>query len=104
MSVQLTSLIGYQLYAAYASITSNLNTIGLFSHITYFITAARQPEPILNLRGESLSSSSIELVWEPPAQPNGPIITYLVYYAPMEDRLSFNNSKLLCLMKGQLID
>lgn len=100
MSATLTSLLGNEWYAVYASITSNINTIGLFSPIAYFLTLPRQPEPILNLRGESLSRSTIELVWQPPSKPNGPITTYLVYYAPMEDRLPVNNSKLLCLMKG----
>ncbi|CAF4878616.1 unnamed protein product, partial [Rotaria sp. Silwood2] len=101
MSAQLTALLGDEWYAVYASITSNLNTIGLFSPIAYFRTLPRQPEPILNLRGESLSRSTIELVWQPPSKPNGPITTYLVYYAPMEDRLPVNNSKLLCLMKDR---
>ncbi|CAF3486815.1 unnamed protein product [Rotaria sp. Silwood1] len=101
MSAQLTSLLGDEWYAVYASITSNLNRIGLFSPIAYFRTLPRQPEPILNLRGKSLSRSTIELVWQPPSKPNGPIINYLVYYAPMEDRLPVNNSKLLCLMKDR---
>ncbi|CAF4520563.1 unnamed protein product [Rotaria magnacalcarata] len=101
MSAQLNSLLGDQSYAVYASITSNINTIGLFSPIAYFRTLQRQPEPILNLRGESLSRSTIELVWQPPSKPNGPISHYLIYYAPMEDRLPVNNSKLLCLMKDR---
>ncbi|CAF1052500.1 unnamed protein product [Rotaria sordida] len=101
MSAQLTTLSGDEWYAVYASITSNLNTIGLFSPIAYFRTLQRQPEPILNLRGESLSHSTIELVWQPPSKPNGPIKTYLIYYAPMEDRLPINNSNFLCLMKDR---
>ncbi|CAF4584805.1 unnamed protein product, partial [Rotaria sp. Silwood2] len=56
---------------------------------------------ILNLRGESLSRSTIELMWEPPSKPNGPITTYLVYYAPIDDCLPVNNSKFLCLMKDR---
>ncbi|CAF2822788.1 unnamed protein product [Rotaria sp. Silwood2] len=103
MSAQLTSLLGGEWYAVYASITSNLNRIGLFSPIAYFRTLPRQPEPILNLRGKSLSRSTIELVWQPPSKPNGPIINYLVYYAPMEDRLPVNNSKLRCLMKEEAV-
>ena len=102
MPAQLTSLVGYQRYAVYASITSTLNTIGLFSPIAYFVTLQRQPEPILNLRGHSLSRSAIELVWQPPLKPNGPLTTYLVYYASMKDRLPVNSSKLLCLMKSKL--
>jgi hypothetical protein len=101
MNVELSSLSGDEWYAVYASITSNVNTIGLFSPIVYFRTLQRQPEPILNLRGESLSRSTIELMWQPPSKPNGPIATYLVYYAPIEDRLPVNNWKLLCLMKGK---
>ncbi|CAM4976870.1 unnamed protein product, partial [Rotaria socialis] len=101
MSAQLTSLLGDESYAVYASITSSINTIGLFSPIVYFRTLQRQSEPILNLRGESLSRSTIELVWQPPSKPNGPISHYLIYYAPMEDRLPVNNSKLLCLMKDR---
>jgi hypothetical protein len=103
MSAELTGLLGDEWYAVYASITSNVNTVGLFSPIAYFRTLQRQPEPILNLRGESLSRSTIELMWQPPSKPNGPITTYLVYYAPIEDRLPVNNSKLLCLMKGKNI-
>ncbi|CAF4161709.1 unnamed protein product, partial [Rotaria magnacalcarata] len=87
MSAKLTSLLGDEWYAVYASITSSINTIGLFSPIAYFRTLQRQPEPILNLCGESLSRSTIELVWQPPSKPNGPISHYLIYYAPMEDRL-----------------
>ena len=101
MSVELSSLSGDEWYAVYASITSNVNTIGLFSPIAYFRTLQRQPEPILSLRGESLSRSTIELVWQPPSKPNGPITTYMVYYAPIDDRLPSNNWKLLCLMKGK---
>jgi hypothetical protein len=103
MSVDLSSLLGATWYAVYASITSNVNTVGLFSTIGYFRTLPRQPEPVLNLRGESLSRSTIELMWQPPAKPNGEITTYLIYYAPVEDRLPMNNSKLLCLMKGKKI-
>jgi len=101
MTVDLSSLLGATWYAVYASITSNINTVGLFSTIGYFRTLPRQPEPVLNLRGESLSRSSIELMWQPPSKPNGEITTYLIYYAPLEDRLPVNNSKLLCLMKGK---
>jgi hypothetical protein len=101
MSVELISLLGDEWYAVYASITSNVNTVGLFSPIVYFRTIPRQPEPVLNLRGESVSRSTIELMWQPPSKPNGPITTYLVYYAPVEDRLPVNSSKLLCLMKGK---
>jgi hypothetical protein len=104
MNVELTELSGDEWYAVYASITSNVNTIGLFSPIVYFRTLQRQPEPILNLRGESLSRSTIELIWQPPSKPNGPIANYLIYYAPIEDRLPVNNGKLLCLMKGKLIN
>ena len=101
MNVELPSLTGDEWYAVYASITSNVNTIGLFSPIAYFRTLQRQPEPIVNLRGDSLTRSTIELMWQPPSKPNGPIVTYLVYYAPIEDRLPVDNSKLLCLMKGK---
>ena len=101
MNVELSALFGDVWYAVYASITSNVNTIGLFSPIVYFRTLQRQPEPILNLRGESSSRSTIDLMWQPPSKPNGPIVTYLVYYAPIEDRLPVNNWKLLCLMKGK---
>ncbi|CAF1610831.1 unnamed protein product, partial [Rotaria magnacalcarata] len=69
MSAKLTSLLGDEWYAVYASITSSINTIGLFSPIAYFRTLQRQPEPILNLCGESLSRSTIELVWQPPSKP-----------------------------------
>lgn len=100
MYVQLPSLTGDEWYAVYASITSNVNTIGLFSPIVYFRTLPRQPEPILNLRGESLTRSTIELMWQAPTKPNGPIAAYLVYYAPIDDRLPVDNSRLLCLMKG----
>ncbi|CAF3108551.1 unnamed protein product [Rotaria sp. Silwood2] len=41
-------------------------------------------------------------MWEPPSKPNGPITTYLVYYAPIDDCLPVNNSKFLCLMKDPL--
>lgn len=101
MNVNLISLLGDTSYAVYASITSNVNTVGLFSTINYFRTLPRQPEPILNLRGEAQSRSAIELVWQPPARPNGPIATYLIYYAPVQDRLPVNNSKVLCLMKDR---
>ncbi|CAF1675636.1 unnamed protein product [Rotaria magnacalcarata] len=101
MSTQLESLVGYEWYAVYASITSNLDTIGSFSAITYFQTLQRQPEPVLNLHGKSLSRSTIELVWQTPSKPNGPITNYLVYYAPIEDRLPVDNSRLLCLMKDR---
>jgi hypothetical protein len=101
MRVELSSLLGATWYAVYASITSNVNTVGLFSTIGYFRTLPRQPEPVLNLRGESTSRSSIELMWQPPSKPNGEITTYLIYYAPVEDRLPVNNSKFLCLMKGK---
>ncbi|CAF3315686.1 unnamed protein product [Rotaria socialis] len=101
MSTQLESLVGYQWYAVYVSITSNLDTIGSFSSITYFQTLQRQPEPVLNLHGKSLSRSTIELVWQTPSKPNGPTTNYLVYYAPIEDRLPVDNSKLLCLMKDR---
>ena len=101
MRVDLASLLGDTWYAIYASITSNVNTVGLYSTIGYFRTLPRQPEPILNLRGEGLSRSTIELIWQPPSRPNGDITTYLIYYTPMEDRLPVNNSKILCLMKGK---
>ena len=101
MSVELSSLLGATWYAVYASITSNVNTVGLYSTIVYFLTLPRPPEPILNLRGEGLSHSSIELRWEPPSKPNGEIAIYLIYYVPAEDRLPVNNSKLLCLTKGK---
>lgn len=101
MSAQLSSLLGDQTYAVYASLTSNFNTVGLFSPIDYFQTLRRQPEPVLNLRGESLSGSSVKLTWQPPSKPNGPILTYLIYYGAMEDRLPVNSSKLLCLMKDR---
>ena len=39
-------------------------------------------------------------MWQPPMKPNGPIVTYLVYYALIEDRLPVQNTKLLCLMKS----
>lgn len=103
MSVELSSLLGATSYAVYASITSNVNTVGLYSTIDYFLTLPRQPEPVLNLRGESLSKSSIELVWQPPSRPNGKIATYVIYYAPEDERLPVNNSKILCLMKGELL-
>lgn len=102
MSVELNSLLGATWYAIYASITSNFNTVGLYSTIGYFFTLSRQPEPVLNLRGEALSRSAIELMWQPPAKPNGDITTYIVYFAPIEDRLPINNSKWLCLMKGKI--
>ncbi|CAF1334615.1 unnamed protein product [Rotaria sordida] len=101
MSVELSSLLGATWYAVYASITSNVNTVGLYSTIGYFRTLPRQPEPILNLRGESLSRSSIELMWQPPSRPNGEIAMYLIYYEPVEDRLPINNSKLLCSTKDR---
>ncbi|CAF1035321.1 unnamed protein product [Adineta steineri] len=101
MSVELTSLFGDEWYAVYASITSNVNTVGLFSPIAYFRTLQRQPESVVNLRGESLSRSTIELMWQPPSKSHGPIATYLVYYAPIEDRLPVDNWKLLCLMKDR---
>ncbi|CAF3994199.1 unnamed protein product, partial [Rotaria sp. Silwood1] len=65
MNVDLTSLLGATWYAVYASVTSNVNTVGLYSTIGYFRTLPRQPEPILNLRGTGLSSSSIKLMWQP---------------------------------------
>ncbi|CAF2851219.1 unnamed protein product [Rotaria sp. Silwood2] len=102
MNVDLVSLLGATWYAVYASITSNVNTVGLYSTIGYFRTLPRQPEPILNLRGESLSRSSIELMWQPPSKPNGDIALYLIYYAPVEDRLPIDNPKLLCLMKDKV--
>jgi len=102
MKAELTSLIGDEWYAVYASISSNVNTVGLFSPIVYFRTLERQPETILNLRSESSSSSKIELTWQPPSKPNGPIATYLVYYAPIEDRLPVDDLKILCLMKSKL--
>ncbi|CAF4563409.1 unnamed protein product, partial [Rotaria sp. Silwood2] len=40
-------------------------------------------------------------MWQPPSKPNGPITTYLVYYAPIDDCLPVNNSKFLCLMKDR---
>ncbi|CAF4112009.1 unnamed protein product, partial [Adineta steineri] len=101
MSVELTLLFGDEWYAVYASITSNVNTVGLFSPIAYFRTLQRQPESVVNLRGESLSRSTIELMWQPPSKSHGPIATYLVYYAPIEDRLPVDNWKLLCLMKDR---
>ena len=101
MNVNLVALLGDTSYAIYASITSNVNTVGLFSTIDYFRTLPRQPEPVLNLRGEAQSRSTIELIWQPPSRPNGPIATYLIYYAPHEDRLPVNNPKLLCLMKDR---
>jgi hypothetical protein len=101
MRDELASLSGDKWYAVYASITSNVNTIGLFSPIAYFRTLQRQPESILNLHGESLSCLTIELMWQSPSKPNGSIATYLVYYAPIEDRLPSSNWKLLCLMKGK---
>ncbi|CAF1027588.1 unnamed protein product [Adineta ricciae] len=97
----LPSLNGDEWYAVYASITSNVNTIGLFSPIIYFPTLPRQPEPVVNLRGESLLQSAIELTWQPPSKSHGVISTYLVYYAPIEDRLPVDNWKLLCLMKDR---
>ena len=97
----LPSLNGDEWYAVYASITSNVNTIGLFSPIIYFPTLPRQPEPVVNLRGESSLQSTIELTWQPPSKSHGVIATYLVYYAPIEDRLPVDNWKLLCLMKGK---
>lgn len=100
MSVELNSLLGYTWYAVYASITSNVNTVGLFSTITYFRTLTRNPDPVLNLHGVALSQSSIELMWQAPSRPNGVISNYLIYYAPLEDRLPVGNSKLLCSMKG----
>ena len=103
MSATLNSLAGDVWYAVCVSITSNLNTIGLFSRIAYFHTRQRNPEPIWDLRGESLSHSTVQLTWQPPIKPNGPITTYLVYYGPIEDRLPIDNSELLCLMKGMLI-
>jgi hypothetical protein len=103
MSADLTSLMGDEWYAVYASLTSNVNTVGLFSPIIYFRTLPRQPEPVLNLRAESSSRSTIDLAWQPPSKPNGPIAIYLVYYAAVEDRLPVNNSKLLCLMKGKCL-
>ena len=103
MNADLASLLGDEWYAVYASLTSSVNTVGLFSPIVYFLTLTRQPEPVLDLRGESLSSSTIDLMWQPPLKPNGPIATYLIYYAPIEDRLPVNSSKLLCLMKGELL-
>lgn len=96
----LPGLDGDEWYAVYASITSNVNTVGLFSPIDYFRTLPRQPEPVLNLRGESLSRSTIELNWQPPSKPHGSIATYLVYYGRIEDRRPVDNWKLLCLMKG----
>lgn len=104
MNVELASLLGDTWYAVYASITSNVNTVGLSSTIGYFHTLPRQPEPVLNLRGEAQSGSTIELNWLPPSRPNGVITTYLIYYAPIEDRLPVNNSKLLCLMKGRFFN
>ncbi|UJR32168.1 hypothetical protein I4U23_019634 [Adineta vaga] len=97
----LPSLNGDEWYAVYASITSNANTIGLFSPIDYFRTSPRQPEPVLNLRGESLSRSTIELTWQPPSKSHGAITTYLVYYGPIADRLPVDNWRLLCLMKDR---
>ena len=100
MTVKLPSLIGDQWYAVYVSITSNVNTIGLFSPINYFRTLQRQPESVVNLYGQASVDSSIRLMWQPPMKPNGPIVTYLVYYALIEDRLPVQNTKLLCLMKS----
>lgn len=102
MKVKLPSLIGDQWYAVYASITSNVNTIGSFSPIIYFRTLQRQPESVVNLYGQSFADSSIQLMWQPPMKPNGPIVTYLVYYASVEDRLPVENAKLLCLMKSKI--
>jgi hypothetical protein len=102
MKAELTSLIGDEWYAVYASITSNVNTVGLFSPIAYFRTLERQPETILNLRSESSSPSEIQLMWQPPSKPNGPIATYLVYYAPIEDRLPVDDWIILCSMKSKL--
>ncbi|CAF3377542.1 unnamed protein product [Rotaria socialis] len=101
MIVELSSLLGATYYAIYASITSNVNTVGLYSTIGYFHTLPRHPEPVLNLRGESVSRSAIELMWQPPSKPNGDITIYLIYYAPIEDRLPVDNYKLLCLMKDR---
>ncbi|CAF5074900.1 unnamed protein product, partial [Rotaria sp. Silwood1] len=95
MNVDLTSLLGATWYAVYASVTSNVNTVGLYSTIGYFRTLPRQPEPILNLRGTGLSSSSIKLMWQTPSKTNGEIAIYLIYYAPIEDRLPIDNIKLL---------
>jgi hypothetical protein len=72
-------LVGDEWYAVYASITSNVNTVGLFSPIAYFRTVQ----------------------WQPPSKPNEPITTYLVYYAPVDDRLPVNSSNVLCLMKDK---
>jgi hypothetical protein len=80
MNVELTSLLGDTWYAVYASITSNVNTAGLFSTINYFRTLTRQPEPVLDLRGEPLSRSSIELTWQPPSRPNGEIKTIMLQW------------------------
>jgi len=101
MNVPLNGLRGAVWYAVYVSFTSNANTVGLYSKISYFKTKPRQPEPILNLRGEGLSDTSIELIWQPPLKPNGEIATYLVYYMPLEDRIPVNNTNVLCLMKGE---
>ncbi|CAF3647015.1 unnamed protein product, partial [Rotaria sp. Silwood2] len=38
MNVDLVSLLGATWYAVYASITSNVNTVGLYSTIGYFRT------------------------------------------------------------------
>lgn len=103
MSAEITALLGDETYAVYASLASSGNTMGLYSPIEYFRTLPRQPEPIINLYGHALSSSKVELTWQPPTKPNGPIVTYLVYYAVTEERIPTNNMNILCMMKGEFL-
>ena len=79
-TVEIMNLLPYSNYTIHVQAIGSPDLLGAVTKEVLVRTNITNPTAIQELETTTLSSSSIEVTWNPPAKPNGPISHYIVYF------------------------
>ena len=77
---EITNLPPFTNYTVHVQATGNPDLLGAVMEEVLVRTNITNPSAIRNLQINATSSSSLQVTWDSPADPNGPISHYIVYY------------------------
>lgn len=77
---EITNLPPFTNYTVHVQAIGNPDLLGAVIEEVLVRTNITNPSAIRNLQISATSSSSLLVTWDPPANPNGPISHYIVYY------------------------
>ena len=80
MTREIMNLLPFSNYTIHVQAIGNPNLLGAVTKEVLVLTNITNPTAIRELETNAVSSSSIQVTWNPPAEPNGPISHYVVYF------------------------